>query len=298
MRYAISVPNYGDFANPAVTIALARDIEAAGWDAFFLWDHVLVRNGNVVADPWTLLAAIAVSTERILLGTMVTPLPRRRPWQVVRQIVTLDHLSGGRAMLGVGIGYPPKQEYEVFGESGDARVRAELLDEGLDVVTGLMSGRPFSYDGRHFHLDRVEFKPQPVQRPRVPIWVAGTWPYRKPFRRAARYDGVVPIARDANEDESWSTSRRCARWWRTRTSIGRTTGRSTTCSPGTCRRTRPRRARSRTSSRRSASRGGKWDRGRTSRSTPSATGSVSVPRRSDAQVLWNSPITLPSESLK
>ena len=132
---------------------------------------------------------------------MVTPLPRRRPWQVVRQIVTLDHLSGGRAVLGVGIGYPPKEEYEVFGESGDQRVRAELLDEGLDVVTGLMSGRPFSYDGRHFHLDDVEFAPQPVQRPRVPIWVAGTWPYRKPFRRAARYDGVVPIARDANEDE-------------------------------------------------------------------------------------------------
>ena len=201
MRYAISVPNYGDFADPAVTIGLARDIEAAGWDAFFLWDHVLVRNGNVVADPWTLLAAIAVSTERIRLGTMVTPLPRRRPWQVVRQIVTLDHLSGGRAVLGVGIGYPPKQEYEVFGESGDERVRAELLDEGLDVVTGLMSGRPFSYAGRHFHLDDIEFAPQPVQRPRVPIWVAGTWPYRKPFRRAARYDGVVPIARDANEDE-------------------------------------------------------------------------------------------------
>ncbi len=173
MRYAISVPNYGDFADPSVTIALARDIEAAGWDAFFLWDHVLVRNGNVVADPWTLLAAIAVSTERIRLGTMVTPLPRRRPWQVVRQIVTLDHLSGGRAVLGVGIGYPPKLEYEVFGESGDERVRAELLDEGLDVVTGLMSGRPFSFDGRHYHLDGVEFAPQPVQRPRVPIWVAG-----------------------------------------------------------------------------------------------------------------------------
>jgi alkanesulfonate monooxygenase SsuD/methylene tetrahydromethanopterin reductase-like flavin-dependent oxidoreductase (luciferase family) len=201
MRYAISVPNYGDFADPAVTIALARDVEAAGWDAFFLWDHVLVRNGNVVADPWTLLAAIAVSTERILLGTMVTPLPRRRPWQVVRQIVTLDHLSGGRAVLGVGIGYPPKEEFERFGESGDARVRAELLDEGLDVVTGLMSGRPFSYEGRHFHLDGVEFAPRPVQQPRVPIWVAGTWPYRKPFRRAARYDAVVPIARDANEDE-------------------------------------------------------------------------------------------------
>ena len=107
-----------------MTIGLARDAEAAGWDAFFLWDHVLAWNGNVVADPWTLLAAIAVSTERIRLGTMVTPLPRRRPWQVVRQIVTLDHLSGGRATLGVGLGFPPREEFEIFGESGDARVRA------------------------------------------------------------------------------------------------------------------------------------------------------------------------------
>ena len=201
MRYALSVPNFGDFAEPDVTIGLARDAEAAGWDAFFLWDHVLARNGNVVADPWTLLAAIAVSTERIRLGTMVTPLPRRRPWQVVRQIVTLDHLSGGRAVLGVGLGFPPKEEFELFGEPGDARVRAEMLDEALDVVTGLMSGLPFSYDGRHFRLDGVEFAPRPVQSPRVPIWVAGAWPARPPFRRAARYDGVVPIAKDANDEE-------------------------------------------------------------------------------------------------
>jgi alkanesulfonate monooxygenase SsuD/methylene tetrahydromethanopterin reductase-like flavin-dependent oxidoreductase (luciferase family) len=166
-----------------------------------LWDHLLAWNGNVVADPWTLLAAIAVSTERIRLGTMVTPLPRRRPWQVVRQVVTLDHLSGGRAVLGVGLGFPPKEEFEVFGEPGDARERAELLDEALDVVTGLMTGEPFTYDGRHFHLDGVEFAPRPLQEPRVPIWVAGSWPARPPFRRAARYDGVVPIAKDANGEE-------------------------------------------------------------------------------------------------
>lgn len=201
MRYAISVPNFGDFADPTVTIGLARDAEAAGWDAFFLWDHLLAWNGNVVADPWTLLAAIAVSTDRIRLGTMVTPLPRRRPWQVVRQVVTLDHLSKGRAVLGVGLGFPPREEFELFGEPGDARVRAEMLDEALDVVTGLMTGEPFTYDGRHFHLDGVEFAPRPAQRPRVPIWVAGSWPARPPFRRAARYDGVVPILMDANGEE-------------------------------------------------------------------------------------------------
>jgi alkanesulfonate monooxygenase SsuD/methylene tetrahydromethanopterin reductase-like flavin-dependent oxidoreductase (luciferase family) len=200
MRYAISVPNFGDFADPDRTIALARDAEAAGWDAFFLWDHLLAWNGNVVADPWTMLAAIAVSTERIRIGTMVTPLPRRRPWQVTRQVVTLDHLSGGRAVLGVGLGFPPREEFERFGESGEAGTRAELLDEGLEIVDGLMRGGAFSFEGRRFHLDDVAFAPVPVQRPRVPIWVAGAWPNRRPFRRAARYDGVVPIALASGEE--------------------------------------------------------------------------------------------------
>jgi alkanesulfonate monooxygenase SsuD/methylene tetrahydromethanopterin reductase-like flavin-dependent oxidoreductase (luciferase family) len=194
VRYAISVPNFGDFADPGWTLSLAREAESAGWDAFFLWDHLLAWNGNVVADPWTLLAAIAVSTERIRVGTMVTPLPRRRPWQVARQVVTLDRLSGGRAVLGVGLGFPPREEFERFGESGDTRVRAEMLDEGLEIVAGLMGGGPLTHEGRHFHLDDVTFAPLPEQRPRVPIWVAGAWPNRAPFRRAARFDGVVPIA--------------------------------------------------------------------------------------------------------
>jgi alkanesulfonate monooxygenase SsuD/methylene tetrahydromethanopterin reductase-like flavin-dependent oxidoreductase (luciferase family) len=201
MRYAISVPNFGDHADPATAIALARDAESAGWDGFFVWDHLLAWNGNVVADPWILLAAIATSTERIRLGTMVTPLPRRRPWQVVRQVVTLDHLSGGRAVLGVGLGFPPHEEFELFGESGDATIRAELLDEGLEIIAGLMRGGAFSFAGRHFRIDDVAFAPTPVQAPRVPIWVAGAWPHRRPFRRAARFDGVVPIALDADGEE-------------------------------------------------------------------------------------------------
>jgi alkanesulfonate monooxygenase SsuD/methylene tetrahydromethanopterin reductase-like flavin-dependent oxidoreductase (luciferase family) len=193
VRYALSVPNFGDFANPRLTASLARDAEEARWDAFFLWDHLLLRNGNVVGDPWTILTAVALSTERIRLGTMVTPLPRRRPWQVVRQVVTLDHLSNGRAVLGVGLGYPPREEYELFGEQSDDKHRGELLDEALDVVAGLMSGEPFSFEGKHFTIRGVEFAPRPVQRPRIPIWVGGAWPSRPPFRRAARFDGVVPI---------------------------------------------------------------------------------------------------------
>jgi len=136
--------HFGDYADPARTVALAREAENAGWHAFFLWDHVLAWDGNIVADPCTLLAAVAASTERIRLGTMVTPLARRRPWQIVRQVVTLDHLSHGRAVLRVGLGYPPHEEFEVFGESGEARGRAELLDESLEIVVGLMGGEPFS----------------------------------------------------------------------------------------------------------------------------------------------------------
>ncbi|MGZ8567633.1 MAG: LLM class flavin-dependent oxidoreductase, partial [Actinomycetota bacterium] len=168
MRFSISLPNFGELADSRLHAAMARDAEQAGWDGYFVWDHLLVWNGNVVADPWTILAAVALATERIRLGPMLTPLPRRRPWQVVRQIVTLDHLSDGRAIFGAGLGYPPHEEFEVFGEPSDATTRAAILDEGLEVVAGLMTGEPLTFDGDHFHLDDVGFAPRPVQRPRVP----------------------------------------------------------------------------------------------------------------------------------
>jgi alkanesulfonate monooxygenase SsuD/methylene tetrahydromethanopterin reductase-like flavin-dependent oxidoreductase (luciferase family) len=201
VRFSISLPNFGELADPRLHAAMARDAEEAGWDGYFVWDHLLVWNGNVVADPWTILAAVALATERIRLGPMLTPLPRRRPWQVVRQIVTLDHLSDGRAIFGAGLGYPPHEEFEVFGEPSDATTRAAILDEGLEVVAGLMTGEPFTFDGDHFHLDGVGFAPRPVQRPRVPIWIGGAWPRRAPFRRAARFDGVVPIRLDDGGEE-------------------------------------------------------------------------------------------------
>jgi alkanesulfonate monooxygenase SsuD/methylene tetrahydromethanopterin reductase-like flavin-dependent oxidoreductase (luciferase family) len=193
MRHALSMPNFGPFQQVRLVAEIARDAEEAGWDGVFVWDHVLGWNGNEVADPWTVLTAVALATQRVRLGPMVTPLPRRRPWQVVRQVVTLDHLSGGRAVLGVGLGFPPHEEFGVFGEPEDAATRAAILDEGLDVVTGLQTGEAFTHDGAHFQLQDVLFAPRPVQRPRVSIWVAGSWPHRAPFRRAARWDGVVPI---------------------------------------------------------------------------------------------------------
>ena len=160
------------------------------------WDHVqwFVPGERVpMVDPWIALAAVAVATSRIRLGPMVTPVPRRRPWKLARETVTLDHLSGGRLILGVGLGDPVATEFGAFGEETDAPRRAGLLDEGLAVLTGLWRGEPFSFQGEHFQIRDARCWPPPVQSPRIPIWVAGLWPNRPPQRRAARWDGVFSI---------------------------------------------------------------------------------------------------------
>jgi alkanesulfonate monooxygenase SsuD/methylene tetrahydromethanopterin reductase-like flavin-dependent oxidoreductase (luciferase family) len=144
-------------------------------------------------DSWIALTAAATETERIKFGPMVTPLARRRPWKVARECVTLDHLSNGRLILGVGLGNPPDVEFKQFGESDDASVRAEKLDEGLKILSGLWSGKPFSFRGKHYQIEETEFVPSSLQNPRIPIWVAGKWPNRAPFRRAAQWDGVFPL---------------------------------------------------------------------------------------------------------
>ena len=196
MHHAINLPNFGPFGNPRLMANLAAEAEAAGWDGFFIWDHVLwlAPNNQPVAEPWVTLGAMAMATERIRIGPMVTPLPRRRPWQVARQAVTLDQLSNGRAVLGVGIGGDWFGDYSRFGEPPDDRTHGEQLDEALEVVTGLWSAEPFSYTGKHYTVRETQFLPPSVQ-PRIPIWVAGVWPGTKPFRRAARYAGVAPIPR-------------------------------------------------------------------------------------------------------
>ena len=174
---------------------LAYDAEQAGWDGFFLWDHILIeRSGNYeMVDPWIALAAVAMKTEKIRIGTMVTPLPRRRPWKLARETISLDHLSNGRLILGVGLGAPLKTEYATFGENPDPKILAKKLNEGLDILTGLWSGNLFGYKGEYYQLKKVKFLPKPVQSPRIPIWVGGGWPAKAPFRRAAKWDGVVPI---------------------------------------------------------------------------------------------------------
>ena len=194
MKFAIDIPNFADFADPQLTAQVARDAEAAGWDAVWVWDHVQRDAGVPYADPWILLTVIALATTRVRLGPMVTPLPRRRPWLVAREAVTLDILSGGRFTLGLGNG-SPMREFTAFGEEWDLKIRAAKLDEGLAIIEGLFTGRPFSFAGEHFQLTDVEFLPAPLQKPRLPIWLATTWPVRAPFRRAARFEGTWPLRR-------------------------------------------------------------------------------------------------------
>jgi len=198
ISFGLGVPNGGDFADPHALAELAADAEAAGWDGVFLWDHVIRRAPwQPIVDPWVALAAMAMRTERVVLGPMVTPLARRRVSNVARQTTTLDRLSGGRLRLGVGLG-APDDEFTRFGESADARHRAAILDEALDALVELWSGEEVVFRGKHVTADGVQFLPRPVDG-RVPIWVAGRWPGGAPFRRAARFDGVWPVAMDRGE---------------------------------------------------------------------------------------------------
>lgn len=193
MKFAINIPNFGDYSDPKKLADLALEAEKAGWDGFFLWDHMTFGKGFKLpfVDPWVALSAIAMKTEFISIGTLITPLPRRRPWKVARETISIDHLSNGRFILGVGIG-APDYEFIAFGEDVNTKVRAQKLDEGLKILTGLWSGKPFKFEGVHYKLDKITFLPQPVNG-HIPIWVAGMWPNKKPFERAALYDGVCPI---------------------------------------------------------------------------------------------------------
>ncbi len=195
MQHALTIPPYGDLADPAALVDLAITAERAGWDAVFLWDHVLRRpdDPQETADPWVAMAAMAVATERVRLGPMVTPITRRRPIKLARECTTLDHLSGGRLTLGLGLGVDTTRELSAFGEVVDARERGVRLDEGAELLSRLWSGKEVDFHGEHFIADRVTALPRPAQQPRIPMWFAARGPARKPVLRAARYDGLFPI---------------------------------------------------------------------------------------------------------
>ena len=193
MRSAIYAPPYGEFSDPRLHAELARAAEDAGWDGYFFWDHLVLVRGTPLAATWVTLGAIAQATERIRIGSMVTPVSRHRPWMLAKEVATLDHLSGGRVILGVGLGGPGDTDFSNFGENSNLKVLAQKLDEGLEIMHGLFGDAPFSFEGEHYKIKESVLRPVPVQQPRVPIWVGGQWPHRPAFRRAARWDGCFPM---------------------------------------------------------------------------------------------------------
>jgi alkanesulfonate monooxygenase SsuD/methylene tetrahydromethanopterin reductase-like flavin-dependent oxidoreductase (luciferase family) len=197
LRHGVYLPPFNDLADPRRLMDVAVMAEECGWDGLFLWDHVLRRpeQASDVADPWIALAAIACATTRLKIGTMVTPLARRRPQMLAREVVTLDHLSGGRVILGLGLGVDTAGELSRFGELEDPVARGDLLDEGAELLSQLMSGEFVEHRGRYFVADGVRLLPRPVQVPRVPMWFAAR-------ARAARPAGADPRSGAAGQPVS------------------------------------------------------------------------------------------------
>jgi len=189
LRYGLYLPAFGPFGDPAVLVDLALRAEASGWDGVFLWDH-LVHDALPIADPWATLGAIAQATRDLRFGPMVTPLPRRRPWVVARHASALSRLSGGRLILGTGLGSDEFGDLSRFGEPTRLPTLSAMYDEGLEVVRGVWSGRPFRHDGQHYHVTRGEGVPDPHP---IPVWVASLTSHPRVMRRAAGCDGIFPI---------------------------------------------------------------------------------------------------------
>ena len=193
MQYGV-ILTAGD---PRAAAELAAEAEAAGWDGVFTYDAIAI-DGQALFDPWVVLAAMAMRTDRVRLGAVVFAPSRRRPWGFAHQAITLDILSNGRLVLPVGLGTLDDKAFGNVGEPTGARIRAERLDETLEIVEGLESGRPFSFEGEHYRFGPMALRPAAVQRPRIPVWVVGAWPHERSMRRAVRWDGIVVQATDAD----------------------------------------------------------------------------------------------------
>lgn len=198
MKYGLDIAIDGEYANPHVIANLASEAERAGWDGCFVWGVVYMPDSQKpLVDPWVAITSAAMATERIQLGVMVNPLACQQPWQIARTTVSLDHVSNGRLIFGAGAGWDAV-DFSIIGEEPDLKVRGDRLDEGLEILTGLWTGEPFDFHGKHFQARHAQFLPKPIQSPRIPIWIAGNWPNRRPFRRASKWDGVYVGSMKAN----------------------------------------------------------------------------------------------------
>jgi alkanesulfonate monooxygenase SsuD/methylene tetrahydromethanopterin reductase-like flavin-dependent oxidoreductase (luciferase family) len=192
LRFGIQLCTLGPFADPRETVRVAEAAEEAGWEALLVWDHLAWASlGAPSADPWVTLGACAARTTRLVLGTAVTPLPRRRPHMLAQQLASLSLASDGRVVFGVGIG-GLRDEFERFGEPGEARVRAAMLDEGLQLIVRLLTGDEVQHRGEHYTVAGAALAPTPV-RP-IPFWIGGNSP--RALRRAARWQGWLADGSD------------------------------------------------------------------------------------------------------
>ena len=201
MQYGFIFPG----GEPRTLAELSYEAEVAGWDGVFIPDSIAIDTPEFPAmpafDPWVTLAAMAMRTERVRLGAIITPILRRRPWKLARETATLDHLSNGQLIVAVGWGALDDKGFANVGEATDLKTRAQMLDEGLAILAGLWSGQPFSFHGDHYQVKDVTFLPPPVQRPRIPVWVVGAWPRAKSMRRALCWDGILPQKSDGRGTE-------------------------------------------------------------------------------------------------
>src|SRR3954469_12180810 len=181
--------------DPRTAADLAAEAEAAGWDGVFSWDGVAIGTIDIY-DPWVVMAAMAMRTDRVTLGAIVRPPSRRRPWKLAREAMTLDRLSNGRLVLPVGLGALDDGAFGNVGDPTDARIRAEMLDESLAILEGLWSGEPLGFEGRHYRFEAMTFRPTPAQQARPPIWVVGAWGKERSVARALRFDGILPQTSD------------------------------------------------------------------------------------------------------
>jgi alkanesulfonate monooxygenase SsuD/methylene tetrahydromethanopterin reductase-like flavin-dependent oxidoreductase (luciferase family) len=195
MRSGLFLPLFDALAEPQLVSRLAAEAEEAGWDGVFVWDHVSWREPVLeIADAWITLAAIAAATERVRFGPMIVPLARRRPVKVARESVTLDRLGRGRLTLGAGLGSDVfGREFSATGEEIDERRRGRMLDESLEILTAAWSGEQVRHHRENYTVDGIHFLPRPIQRPGIPVWIAGSYGKPKPLRRAAGHQGFFPI---------------------------------------------------------------------------------------------------------
>ena len=207
MRFGIHIPLLGELSDPVLATELAVLTETSGWDGFFTWDHVAPPWHSYSGDATVTLAAVAASTSRIRFGPMVTPLPRRRPSKLARETVALDLLSGGRLVLGVGIG-GLKKEFGDLGDEADRKKRGGMLDEALDLLDRLWSGELITHEGDRYAARGQKFLPRPLQRPRIPVWVAAHAGIEAPIVRAARWDGIFPTLGNVTHSEAIAELRR------------------------------------------------------------------------------------------